>query len=65
MAETNGSSGKPVTSEELKAAVSELKTELLQGMERIETALLTAFHGYAQGVFVTIQETGSFGAIAG
>ena len=47
---------KPVTKTEMHEGLSELRTSLSEQMRDIETAILKAFHGYAQGVAAQIQK---------
>lgn len=41
--------GNGITKADLKAALTELKDELMEAMRQIETNLLTEFHRYGKG----------------
>jgi hypothetical protein len=47
---------KPVTQAQLQGALSEMQSALSEQMRDIETAMLKAFHSYAQGVSAQFQK---------
>ena len=47
---------KPVTQQQMRAALADVQTALSEQMRDIETALLRAFQNYAQGVSAQFQK---------